>query len=196
MTAVYPLVAMISRLSVLTQALSTWQTCAQKLIHDNQPAFVSFICKTKIHSPANSLYKKLNMPSQTMFGLATHELPVFQNDDLVFIIDNRIISWDNKTAEKYRRGGRNYFKLVIVANMSDKLDDDIASMNELFAALWFSGIVRSAVLLANGTTSHLYTYLPFKNGSKCEDTSPVLIGKCYSGTEKVFDVTYKVRYRI
>jgi len=146
-----------------------------------------------MNCPANSFYKKLNVPSQTLFGLETHELPLFRNDDLVFIIVNRIISWNNKTAEKYRLGGRNYFKLIIVANMSENFEDDFTSMSELFAVLWFSGIVRSAVLLVYGTSSYLYTYLPFKNSSMCEDTSPVFIGDCSRDSDKVFDMTYKVR---
>jgi len=193
MTLVYPLVHMFTGLSVLAQDLSTWELCAFQFIDENQPLSVSFICKTEMKCPANGLYKKLNMPSQTLFGLATHELPVFQSDDLVFIIDDRIISWNNKTTKKYYLGGRNYFKLVIVANMSEDVEEDITAMTELFAALWFSGIVRSAVLLLNGTSSHLYTYLPFRNSSMCEDTSPVFIGECSRGTDKVFDMRYKVR---
>jgi len=109
------------------------------------------------------------------------------------VVGDDLVKWNNETVWKYRLHRSNDFMLVVVAEKrSVNKDYDLESMEDLFAAMWRSGISRCAVLLVNNNASQFYTYIPFKNNFTCEDTSPVFIGDCPEGTDKAFD-SKKVR---
>jgi len=182
---------MITQISALAPVMWPWEACILKLLEKKRPSSVSFICQSDQHCPDNNVYKTLDIPSQTIFKLQVKDWPFLNRHDIVFLLDDSLISWNEEAVMRYRHGGRNNFKLVIVAKMSESFKDDLG---QLFAAIWRSGIVRCAVILVNSTSAQLYTYLPFKNSSICEDTSPVLLGDCLERADanEVFDLTYKV----
>jgi len=130
-----------------------------------------------------------------MFRVEPHKLPFFHRRDMVFLVDDIIRGWSKQAVEKYRHRVDNDFKIVIVAKRKN-LENDFTSMKYLFDAMWLSGIVDCVVLLVNHTSSALYTYIPFKNATSCEDTTPVLIGNCSSGFGNIFDSDNKVRVNL
>jgi len=184
-------VELIIHLTSVFPTLSHWEFCALNIIKNTQPTSVSFICASKEDCVLGDMYRILQVPSQTLFTLQVHELPLFYHGALVFVVNNDL-TWTDEAVEKYRFGGRNGFRVIMVAYMTDPASD-FNSMRALFANMWLSGMANSAVLLVNDTSSEIYTYVPFKNSSSCEDTTPVLLGECSEMANRVFDLTYKVR---
>jgi len=137
------------------------------------------------------MYKTLKAPSMTLLDLKSHELPLFHHTAMVFMVENFLGSWNSRATQKYQRGGKNNFKLVMVGRRQVS-EDDYKSMEKLFAAMWLSGIVQCAVLLSNDTSSEIYTYIPYRNHTSCENTAPVRIGECSGNIPDVFDVKVKV----
>jgi len=114
---------------------------------------------------------------------------------MVFFVDDIVFVWSEQAVKRYRYRGKNDFRIVIVAKRRN-LENDFTSMKYLFDAMWLSGIVECAVLLVDDTSSALYTYIPFKNATSCDDTTPVLIGNCSSGFGTTFDSDSKVRVNL
>ena len=114
----------------------------------------------------------LPVPSQTLIALQVNELPLLLHGTLVFVVADDLV-WTGKAVERYRFEGKNGFKVVMVAKAKDP-QSDFKSMKALFANMWLSGLAQSVLLLVSDASSIIYTYLPYKSASSCEDTTPVL----------------------
>jgi len=184
------LVRAITRLPAALSLLSPWESCALKIIQNERPLTVSFICNSSFECPDSNFYSAVNIPSKTIFGVKIRDLPDFVADDLAIVAlpDDQLI-WFNETIGKYRLGGKNRFKIMM---LMDLVEDSVDLMEELFRLMWRTGVMRSGVILKNESTALVYTYAPFRPDGNCEDTKPVYLGQCSTAYKTVFDVTKKV----
>jgi len=170
---------------ILYPALLPWEKCALNLIIKEQPSTVSFVFESADDYPSNRFYAMMRTPSQNIVGSEIHKLPTLSISNMIFIVNKRYM-WRNDTIFKYRTEGRYNFKLVMVMNTNNA---DLEFMDKVFEASWAAGVVDSVLLVANSSSSELFTYFPFRNSSACKDTTPVRIGECSEfpeGRTKVF----------